>query len=84
MELLQEMKRIKGCKKSKLYLPENVSGACGEVNIVDKFREFYQGVYNSSESNAGMEQIKVKIRELLVDVNDVENTAIEVNKLTGQ
>ena len=80
MELLSEMKRIKGCKKTKLDLPENVAGASGEVNIVDKFREFYKNVYNSSESNAGMENIKIKIRELL---SDTGNTLLEVNKLTA-
>ena len=62
MELLKEMKRIKGCKKSKLDLPENVEGACGEVNIVEKFRDFYESVYNSSESNEALEHIKTKIR----------------------
>jgi hypothetical protein len=42
-----------------------VAGACGEVNIVEKFREFYEGVYNSSESNDALEGIKNKIKELL-------------------
>ena len=72
MELLKEMKRIKGCKKSKLDLPENVEGACGEVNIVEKFRDFYESVYNSSESNEALEHIKTKIRELIYDESDVD------------
>ena len=53
------------------------------MNIVDKFREFYESVYNSSESNAEMDQIKIKIRELLINSNDMGNTALEVNKLTA-
>ena len=52
-------------------LPENVAGANGELNIVEPFREFYEAVYNSSESNAALEQIKVKIKEMLVQDNEL-------------
>ena len=83
MELLKEMKRIKGAKNTKLDLPENVEGACGEVNIVDRFREFYEGVYNSSASNEALEQIKDKVSQLLSDDHESGNTQVEVNKLTG-
>ena len=58
MELLKEMKRIKGGKKTVLDLPENVAGASGEVNIVEKFRDFYEGVYNSSASSEAVYEIK--------------------------
>ena len=77
------MKRIKGAKNTKLDLPENVDGACGEVNIVDRFREFYEGVYNSSASNEALEQIKDKVSQLLSDDHESGNTQVEVNKLTG-
>ena len=39
MELLAEMKRIKGGNKTVLDLPENVAGASGEKNIVEMFFE---------------------------------------------
>ena len=77
------MKRIKGGKKNKLDLPESVAGACGEVNIVEKFRDFYEEVYNSSESNEALEGIKERIKELLAEANAVGDTSMELNKLTG-
>ena len=80
LELLKEMKRVKGGKKTKLDLPENVAGASGEVNIVEKFREFYEGVYNSSESSEAVDDIKVKIRNLLTTA--VQFTT-EIDKLSG-
>ena len=83
IELLKEMKRIKGGKKTKLDLPESVAGACGEKNIVEKFREFYEEVYNSSESNVALEVIKNKINELLIEANSVGDTSGELIKLTG-
>ena len=83
MELLKEMKRIKGGKKTTLDLPENVAGACREINIVAKFREFYEGVYNSSESNEAVNEIKIKISELLTDVHGAHYSSVELSKLSG-
>ena len=59
------------------------NNANGELNIVEKFREFYEAVYNSSESNAALEQIKVKIKELIVQDNETGDTSNEISKLTG-
>ena len=83
MELLKEMKRIKGGKKTNLDLPENVAGASGEVNIVAKFRDFYEGIYNSSESNAAVEEIKAKIKAVLTSDQGAEDSLKEVHKLSG-
>ena len=54
-----------------------------EVNIVEKFRDFYEEVYNSSESNEALEGIKERIKELLAEANAVGDTSMELNKLTG-
>ena len=77
------MKRIKGGKKKKLYLPENVAGESGEINIVEKFREFYEGVYNSSESTEALNEIKKKIQELISVDNEAGISNVEINKITG-
>ena len=63
LELLKEMKRIRGSKKTKLGLPENVAGEVGEINIVEKFRVFYEGIYNSSESIESLKVIKEEIHK---------------------
>ena len=83
MELLKEMKRVKGGKKTVLDLPENVAGASGEVNIVEKFRDFYEGVYNSSESNEAVDEIKSKIRSVLSSGQGAEDSLVEINKVCG-
>ena len=59
MDLLKEMKAING-KKGSSELPDNVGGADGEEEIVDKFRYVYETLYTSAESNLRMDKIKKK------------------------
>ena len=80
IELLEEMKRVKGGKRTVLDRPENVAGASGEKNIVEKFREFYEGVYNSSESNEAVMEIKVKLRAVMNEEKGREDAVTEVCK----
>ena len=54
VNLLLEMKKIRGGKKMKHELPDDVGGANGEVNIVEKFCEVYEELYNSSGSSEAM------------------------------
>jgi hypothetical protein len=57
IELLKEMKNIRR-GKGQDDLPDNVAGANGEEEIVEKFREVYQAVFNSAGSSAELETIK--------------------------
>ena len=54
--LLKEMKQIKSGGGVKNDLPEIVQGANGEEEIVDKFRDVYSALYNSSGTQAGMDE----------------------------
>ena len=78
-DLLKEMKKIKGSKKDQGDLPDSVGGVSGEEHIVEKFKEVYSALYNSSESNADLIKLKDKLREE-ISADSVE----EVHKITGQ
>ena len=77
--LLKEMKNIKGKKKQSQTLLNNVKGAEGPDEILDKFREVYQALYNSAESVDAMEFIKTKINNLIGP-----DSLKEVRKVTGE
>ena len=79
-DLLKEMKKIKGSKKVKLDLPDEVAGASGESNIVEKFCEVYEELYNSSGSYDALQGIKEQLEINIVGEESLE----EVLKLTGE
>ena len=81
MDLLQEMKNVRnGGKSVSSDLPDNVAGANGEEEIVGKFREVYNHLYNSWGSEEEMLGIKEKVSSLIQS----ENSLAEAKKLTGQ
>ena len=47
VNLLKELKNIKGSKKQKSTLPATVAGATGEEAISEEFRKEYSALYNS-------------------------------------
>ena len=47
MDLLAEMKKVRGGSKVKADLTDNLEGANGEVNIAEKFCQVYEELYNS-------------------------------------
>ena len=65
MDLLKEMKAITRGKGGGEELPDNVAGADGQEEIVEKFKEVYQALYNSADSSRDMDEIKVKLAELI-------------------
>ena len=68
----------KGDKKGGVKLPDCVDGAEGEEEIVEKFREVYETLYNSAESADAVNQIK----NSLSDAN-WQDSLLHVNKITG-
>ena len=72
------MKSIKCGKNASIELPDNVAGANGESEIVEKFREVYQALYNSAGSQVEMEEIKSKVSDMIR-----AESMVEVNKITG-
>ena len=79
VDLLKEMKKIKGGKKTNVNLPECVEDAMGQDEIVEKFKEVYSALYNSAESSIAMEEIKNRIKEMVG-----QDSIKEVEKVTGK
>ena len=50
MGLIKEMKKVKSGCRVQTELPDNVDGAEGEDQIVDKFRNVYSALYNSAST----------------------------------
>ena len=65
--LWKEMKNIKGKQKKGQSLPESVDGAKGPEEILNKFKEVYETLYNSSESIESMNIIKTRINHLITE-----------------
>ena len=78
IELLKEMKKIRGSSKSGQTVPDSVDGVSGHEEIVDKFKEVYQELYNSAPTVDSMTNIKNTINNTIS-----HDSTIEVNKITG-
>ena len=80
VNLLLEMKKIKGSKKMKHDLPDDVGGANGEVNIVERFCDVYEALYNSSESIEALNVLKHQLNGMIAGS---DTSGHEVGKVTG-
>jgi hypothetical protein len=76
---LKEMKKIKDCKSKGQVMPEQVDGETEPDRILDKFKEVYENLYNSSETAEATNSIKEKL-STMID----ENSVSEINKITGK
>ena len=65
VNLLTEMKKIKGSKKDSDSLPDSVGGVSGEHSIVEEFKEVYCQLYNSSgtQGSHGCSQTRTFCRD---------------------
>ena len=78
IDLLKQMKKIRGSKKQHASCPDNIENATGPVQISELFRSVYEELYNSAESVDAMKDIKAKL-QTLINLDSI----VEVNKLTG-
>ena len=58
VDLLKEMKKVRGGSKVKSDLTDNLEGANGEINIAEKFCQVYEELYNSSGSGEALNALK--------------------------
>ena len=78
IDLLKEMKRVKGSSKGGQTLPDSVDGAQGHDEILDKFKEVYQTLYNSAETVDAMTELKRQLSGMIG-----HDSVTEVNKITS-
>ena len=79
IDLLNEMKNIRGKGRRGQVMPERIEGESDPDEILDKFKAVYKELYNSAESIQAMTVIKDKLRETIG-----EDDLNEVNKVTGR
>ena len=76
--LLSEMRRIMEHRKGEQVLPESLEGAVCHADILDKFRQLYEELYNSAGTEEEMSELK-KVMEGLIDCR----SEAEVRKITA-
>jgi hypothetical protein len=78
VNLLGEMKKIKGGKNVHADLPECVAGVSGETNIMEAFKDVYSELYNLSSTSDQMLELKQLLHSEIS-----ENSLHEVNRISG-
>jgi hypothetical protein len=78
IQLVAEMKKVRSGGGGTDELPDNVAGAEGEKEIVEKFREVYSALYNSASTAPEVQTIKDQLQALIK-----QESMEEVNKITG-
>ena len=74
------MKKIKSGKNNVVDLPERVDNVEGEEEIVEKFREVYNDLYNSADTSQAMFDIKQKLRDMIGPdaMREVDKTSTDI------
>ena len=78
IDLLKEMKKVKGSKSTGQTMPEEIEGETDPASILEKFREVYESLYNSADTSAAMAVIKEKLRTMIT-----HDSTVHVNKITA-
>ena len=65
IQLVSEMKKVQSGGGGVEELPDNVAGAEGEQEIVEKFFEVYSALYNSASTATDVQTIKEKLQVLI-------------------
>ena len=58
VELLKEMKKVKGVNKGNHDLPDVVGGVSGQPQVVEEFRKVYYDLYNSCNTSETMSELR--------------------------
>ena len=65
LELLEEMKKSLDKKSGWATMQNSLEGVVGEAEIVDKFKELYETLYNSCGTENAMSVIKQKLEAMM-------------------
>ena len=80
--LMEEMKKTLNKKVDGQSVPECLDGKVTHNDILERFKECYEELYNSAGSEDAMITIKLKLGQLIKESTD--SSANETEKLTGQ
>ena len=79
IDLMKEMRRVTVGKDHCDEYTEELDGVLGENDVLDKFKEVYESLYNSSGCENGMRTLEEKVSALLKS----QNSVAEIEKLTS-
>ena len=80
--LMTEMKRVLGRKDTGQTVPDCLDGKVTHGDILQKFKECYEELYNSAESEDATALIKVKLENMVK--SDTPGSIHEIQKVTGR
>ena len=80
--LMEEMKKTLNKKVNGQSVPECLDGKVTHNDILERFKECYEELYNSAGSEDAMITIKLKLEQLIKESTD--SSANEAEKVTGQ
>ena len=81
-ELMKEMKKTLGSKATGQAVPECLDGKVTHDDILDRFKECYEQLYNSAGTEDAMATIKEHLSEVIK--NSPAQSALEVDKVTAK
>ena len=79
MDLLSELKKIRGAKNNSNKLLDMLTGKTGEDTIVNEFRSVYSKLYNMLDDSVALAELKNTLKH---DIRK-ENSLEEIQKVTG-
>ena len=80
--LMNEMKKSLNKKVVGQSVPECLDGKVTHDDILERYRECYEELYNSAGSEDAMKTLKLKLGQLISESRD--SSANEISKITGQ
>ena len=77
LDLMNEMKKIVRGKGDLDNLTDSVDGVTGKQDIANKFKEVYECLYTSAESEEEMKEIDQRMKDLI----RIQDSETEIEKL---
>ena len=77
---IELMKAFKGKKGTCQTMPDSIEGKTEHHEILDKFKEVYEQLYNSAESKEAMNSIKEKLSNMI----NIGNSYSVINMITAE
>ena len=82
LALMKEMRSTLGRKNLGQAIPESLDGKGTHDAILERFKERYEGLYNSAGTEEAMDTIKAKLHSLIQE--DKISGLGEIGKVTGK
>ena len=82
INLMKDMRKTLSKKTDAQQVPDCLDGKVTHDRILERFKDYYEELYNSASTEAAMTLIKSNQEELMRDNEDASNK--QVDKITGE